>query len=326
MSQTTILDIAKALNLSPSTVSRALRGNGRVNASTRKLVEKKASEMEFRPNQWASSLRTGTSNNVGIIVPDIANRHYGSIVDGAERALSTAGYNTIVAQSHNCQADEQRIITHLTGQGLAGIILCSSTAKQENQYLSPNKATSVMKVQIGGTIDYFSNLHIDFDYLDGAFKAVKHLIIKGYNRIGLLLHAELYHHRSLLIEGSVAALLHSHMEGPTVFEDGATTPKELFDSGCDAFLCTHQTHNDILRRLIHQYKAISSRPIGIVTMGRCGEHENIGILELPSMEAGNRAAVELLERIKSRSMLPSHIILPILMTNNSAQNINTINY
>ncbi len=113
MSKATITHIAKALNVTPSTVSRALAGNPRVSEQTRLLVMAKADELGYEPNVMASSLRKGVSNTVGMIVPRINRQFFGNVISGVEAILNPAGYNLLISQSHERYADEVKAVNTL---------------------------------------------------------------------------------------------------------------------------------------------------------------------------------------------------------------------
>ncbi|MBQ4287458.1 MAG: LacI family DNA-binding transcriptional regulator, partial [Bacteroidales bacterium] len=100
MSATTIRDIAVALGVTPSTVSRALSGNPYVKESTRAAILMKARELGYERNVMASNLRKGTTNIVGIIVPRINREFFGNVISGAESVLSEAGYSVVICQTH----------------------------------------------------------------------------------------------------------------------------------------------------------------------------------------------------------------------------------
>lgn len=98
--QITIKDIARALNVSPSTVSRALKNNPDISQETRDLIHAYAHEHNYKPNAQAVNLRAGRSNTIGVIVPQMVHHFFSCVLSGIEQASSEAGYNIIVAQSH----------------------------------------------------------------------------------------------------------------------------------------------------------------------------------------------------------------------------------
>src|ERR1700749_4204796 len=95
----TIKDIAKALGLSTSTVSRALRDSYEISPETKKIVLEYAREINYRPNPIALSLKEKRSRSIGIIVSEIANSFFSQAINGIESVAHTKGYNVIIAQS-----------------------------------------------------------------------------------------------------------------------------------------------------------------------------------------------------------------------------------
>ena len=96
----TITQIAEALGITPSTVSRALSGSPRVKEETRSAVLKKAEQMGYERNIIASNLRKGRSDIVGIIVPRIHREFFSNVIGGAESILNEAGYSALICQTH----------------------------------------------------------------------------------------------------------------------------------------------------------------------------------------------------------------------------------
>ena len=91
--KTTIYDIAKRLNITAATVSRALNNNPNIKKSTRQLVHETAELMNYKQNKLALALKSGRSNNIGIIVPRVDNNFFGSVIRGIEEELYPHGYH-----------------------------------------------------------------------------------------------------------------------------------------------------------------------------------------------------------------------------------------
>jgi len=96
-SENSIVDIAKALGISPATVSRALNNNPRISEATRQRVKAMAEEMGYRHNSMASSLRNRRSNIIGLIVPRISMYFHSFFITALQRQLQAAGYNLMIA-------------------------------------------------------------------------------------------------------------------------------------------------------------------------------------------------------------------------------------
>ena len=95
----TIKDIAKALNISASTVSRALNNHPDISKATIKKVQDYAQKHNYIPNTLAMSLRTQKSNIIGVIVPELANHFFSSVLSGMEQEAEDEDYHVIVCQS-----------------------------------------------------------------------------------------------------------------------------------------------------------------------------------------------------------------------------------
>src|SRR5690606_26626625 len=96
--RTTIHDIARELEVTASTVSRALKDHPRTSETTEKLVHSTAKEMHYQPNSIAAALRRGSSDLIGVLVPTIDRNFFGSVVRGVEDVLTNSGYNVIVCE------------------------------------------------------------------------------------------------------------------------------------------------------------------------------------------------------------------------------------
>ena len=111
--QYTLKDLAKALNLSISTVSRALRNHPDVNESTRKKVQEFAEAVEFQKNPLALGLLKHKTNAIGVIIPEIANYFFSQLINGIQKVTYQAGYNVLICVSEESLEREKAITKHL---------------------------------------------------------------------------------------------------------------------------------------------------------------------------------------------------------------------
>src|SRR5258706_8222748 len=110
----TIKDIAKALGLSTSTVSRALRDSYEISPETKKLVLEYAEKIHYHPNPIALSLKERRSRSIGVIVCEIANSFFSQAINGIESIAYNNGYNVIIAQSRESYEREMLNLHFLT--------------------------------------------------------------------------------------------------------------------------------------------------------------------------------------------------------------------
>ena len=181
--QITIKDIAKALNVSPSTVSRALKDNPDISQDTRDAINKYAREHNYKPNALALNLRTSRSNTIGVIIPQLVHHFFSCVLSGIEMQAAKAGYNILVAQSNEEYEQEVKIVHSFLGARVCGVI--TSLAKDTSQYdhyqeLLNNNIPIVFYDRICTGIN---TERVVVDDYAGSFAAVEYMIQTGCKRI-----------------------------------------------------------------------------------------------------------------------------------------------
>lgn len=211
--KTTIYDIAKKLDITAATVSRALNNNPKISEVTRKLVLETAAKMNYKQNRLAQSLRSGKSNNVGVIVPRIDSNFFASVIRGIEEELHPEGYHIIICQTHEDENRQNENITTLMNAQVDGILMSITNVSGENEHVIKNvvrKNVPLVFFDRKKNMDGVSSVVInDFE---GGYLATKSLIEQGCKRIAHLtgdLSLEIYENRK---EGYEKALLDNGLE------------------------------------------------------------------------------------------------------------------
>ena len=241
----TITDIANALGVTPSTVSRALAGSPRVKEDTRLAVEKKAAEMGYERNVVASNLRKGRSNMVGIVVPRIHREFFSNVIGGAESVLNQAGYNVIICQTMESRESEIKALKALRNYRVAAVFLSHAIECRNSAHVREIIGNDLPLVQFDRVFPDLPGAKVVGANCEGAFTATKHLIEEGYKRIGTIagyMNSQAYVER---LAGYRLALESAGITfDPTiVFEDaivretGYEACKKAIAAGCDALYC-----------------------------------------------------------------------------------------
>ena len=123
----TIYDIAEKLNIAAATVSRALNDNPKISDDTKKLVMETAEKMNYRQNRLAIALKSGKTNNVGVIVPRVNTNFFGSVIRGIEDELNASGYQVIICQTHNDEEKEADNVESLLNSQVDAIFMSTSS-------------------------------------------------------------------------------------------------------------------------------------------------------------------------------------------------------
>ena len=184
--QITIKDIARILEISPSTVSRALKDHPDISPETKKLVQSFAEKVKYRPNALALSLRSSKTYTIGVIIPEIVHHFFSSVISGIEDVAYAAGYKVMICQSNENDAREAINIQALLDSRIDGILVSmSKTTRNTEQY--------ERIVENGTPLVFFDRVSEDINTdrvivndREGARIATTHLISQGCTKIVML--------------------------------------------------------------------------------------------------------------------------------------------
>ena len=202
----TIKDIAQALDLSPSTVSRALSDSYEINEETKKRVVDYAGQHNYRRNPIASSLRHGRSYSIGVVVCEVANSFFSHAIDGIESVAYSKGYHVIISQSHDAYEREVVNIQHLANRAVDGLLISLSAETKDFSHIVKLHELGLPIVFFDRVIDTFETHTVTSDNRTGAQKATESLIGRGFTKIAHLANAPHLSITAERMEGYQAAL------------------------------------------------------------------------------------------------------------------------
>jgi LacI family transcriptional regulator len=179
----TIKDIAKALNLSTSTVSRALRGSYEISAETKKAVLEYAEKINYRPNPIALSLKERRTRAIGVVVSEIANNFFSQAINGIESIAYNRGYHVIITQSHESEEREKVNVQHLASRGVDGLLVSLSSETIDLSHIRELHDRGMPIVFFDRVTDEIQTHKVTANNYLGAFHATEHLVYQGYKRI-----------------------------------------------------------------------------------------------------------------------------------------------
>lgn len=181
--QITIKDIARALNISTSTVSRALKNHPDISQSTKDAVNKYAKDFHYKPNTLALSLRTSKNNTIGVIVPEINNYFFSSILSGIEEIANQDDFNVIICQSSEKYEKEVRNAEALIATRVSGVLACLSKCTTNYDHFQGIIDSDIPLVFFDRICTDINTDRVVVDDYTGAFAAVEYLIQTGCKRI-----------------------------------------------------------------------------------------------------------------------------------------------
>lgn len=182
----TIKHIAEELNLTPATVSRALNDNARISEKTKALVNSTASRLNYHHNKIASSLRTGKTHTIGVIIPSARINFFGSVVHGIETLANEHGYHTLIYQSEESHQLEIKAIEAFMSARVDGILASLAKEASDFSHYTQLKKRNVPLVLFDRSNDSLHIPSVVIDDFKGAYLATTHLIEQGYKRIAHL--------------------------------------------------------------------------------------------------------------------------------------------
>lgn len=179
----TISDIARELNITPATVSRALSNHPAISDKTKESVQNAAKRLNYKRNRIASSLRSGKTHLIGVIIPSAEINFFGSVVHGIESIANMNGYNVLIYQSNESQEHEARgIETFLTAR-VDGILASIAKETVDYTHFLEAKSRNIPLVLFDRANDELGIPSVVIDDYKGAFAATTHLLKQGYRRI-----------------------------------------------------------------------------------------------------------------------------------------------
>lgn len=313
----TIKDIAKALNLSTSTVSRALRDSYEISPETKKLVLEYAEKINYHPNPIALSLKERRSRSIGIIVCEIANSFFSQTINGIESIAYNNGYNVIISQSRESADREMLNLQYLTSRSVDGLIISVSTETKDFSYfreLHDRGMPIVFFDRIVGDIDTHK---VIVDNYKGAYDATIHLIDSGYTRIAAVSNPvvlsigkeRLAGYKAALADRGIKAddsLIKYCQHGGMIVSEVENAIDELLQlpKKPDAILATADKLTTNCLRILKARKIAVPADIGLIGFSNTDLTElldpPLSVIRQPAFEMGEIATTLLLNLIESK--------------------------
>ena len=182
----TIIDVAKHLGASISTVSRALNNKSDINQKTKITIIQAANDLDYKPNFLAQSLHKGSTHTIDVIVPDVEHPFFAAVLAGIQQVPNNTGYRIIVCHSNESHHIEVINTETLMACRVDGLLLSHSKATTSFEHIKKLTEKGIPVVQydrVDMEINTSNVLHQDFK---GSFDLVEHLISQGCKRIGIM--------------------------------------------------------------------------------------------------------------------------------------------
>lgn len=182
----TLKEIAARLNVSLSTVSRALHKHPSIGISTQLKVEKLAKELNYEPNQTAIFFQKGKTYTIGVILPDLSEAFFSTAISAIEDAAYGRDYTVLLAQSHDDGEREKKLVEKMKKHRVDGLIVSVSKTTFTFDHFENLKSYNI-PVVFFDRIPPIKDIHfVGCDITAGSVEAVTYLLRKGHRSIGLI--------------------------------------------------------------------------------------------------------------------------------------------
>ncbi len=182
----TITDIARELNVSPSTVSRALNDHPALKKETKEAVRALAEKLDYQPNLIALNLLQKKSNTIGVIVPEITSHFFSAIITGIQDVIDNSNYNIMICLSNESYEEELTIVKKLSKIRVDGVLVSPSSATKNFDHFKSLQKSGIPVVVFDRDCPGLEADKVLVDDYAGAFQAVEYLIKSGCKKIAHL--------------------------------------------------------------------------------------------------------------------------------------------
>ncbi|GAA0872332.1 LacI family DNA-binding transcriptional regulator [Gangjinia marincola] len=210
----TLKQIARELDVSISTVSKALRDSAEISEDTKQKVKAFAKLYNYKPNNIALSLKNRKTKTIGLIVPEIVHHFFTTVIRGIEEYANEKGYHVMVCLSNNSFDKEVINMEMLANGSIDGFILSISKEtmlKEDYHHINEVINQGMPVVMFDRVVDQIKCDKVVIDDVEGATKAVQHLLDTGCKKVGLITTPDYINVGKLRTQGYTEALNKNRM-------------------------------------------------------------------------------------------------------------------
>ncbi len=182
----TIKEIARRLNVSVSTVSRALHNHPSIGLRTKLQVQKLAKEMHYEPNQAAISFKQGKTMTLGVILPNLGEEFFSIAINGIEDIATANNYTVLIGQSHDDTAREERIVDTMRRHRVDGVIISLAKTTRTYRHFEGLRKSNIPVVFFDRVPDDPEAYTVSCNLENSSVELVDWLVSQGHSHIGFI--------------------------------------------------------------------------------------------------------------------------------------------
>lgn len=227
----TIKEIAKKLNISVSSVSRALHDHPSIGLSTRIKVKKMAEQLGYTPNLAAISFQKGKTNTIGVIVPELSEAFFATAISAIENVANQRNYTVLFAQSHDDEQKEKQLVEKMLNHRVDGLLVSVAKNTSDFSHIEVFKKNKIPLVFFD-CIPPIKDIHYVVCNMEtGTLEAVNYLLKQGHRSIGLINGPSALYASKERKEGYIKAFTKNRLKyDPTLVTDCDLSEKSTEES------------------------------------------------------------------------------------------------
>lgn len=211
MSNISMKHLAKELNLSTATISKALRDSYDISEETKQRVLKLAKELNYSPNAHASSLRGRKSKTIAIVIPEVADSYFALAINGVEAIAQQEGFHVLIYLTHEQYEKEKSILKELLNGKVDGLLISVTAQTDKTTHIEELIQTGIPVVFFDRVIERIGSGEIVTDDFNASYLLTEHLIKQDCKNIAFLLFSSSLSITTQRLEGYKHALQKHHM-------------------------------------------------------------------------------------------------------------------
>lgn len=328
MKHVTIRALARELNLSVSTISKALRDSYEISAETKQRVLALAATLNYTPNPYASSLRGKKSRTIGVVVPEVADSFFSLAINGIESVVKAMGYHVLICLTHEQFDNEQLILKEFQSGRVDGVLLSVSRETLSGDHIRSLTAQDVPVVFFDRVLEEVQAARIVTNDFESGYTATAHLIEKGCREIVYLgiskslsisnqrmegYRRALADHRLTRRDNNIVACTNDPAENyktvKKVLQRKTFKPDGIVASVEKLTTTVYQACRDLRLDIPADVKVVCFSNLEIATI----LHPSLTTITQPAYEIGKAAAGVLLKAIKGVDVVQSQLVIPSVL-------------
>ncbi|MGG9963206.1 LacI family DNA-binding transcriptional regulator [Ferruginibacter sp. SUN106] len=330
MDKLTIKTLAKELQLSVSTISKALRDSHEISAETKRKVLALAEQLNYTPNPYASSLRKRKSKTIGVVIPEVVNSFFSQSINGIESVAKAKGYHVLIYLTHENFENEKAILKDFESGRVDGVLLSVSRETTGCTHISELIEKEVPVIFFDRVFNEINTVKVTTNDFESAYAATTHLINSGCKNphfvsiIGNLniISCRMQGYKKALEDNGIPFTDNNIINCTTNFENNYNTLLKKLKAAKrpDGILCSIENLSIIIYKVCEDLNIKIPNDLQMISFSNLDTasflNPPLTTITQPAYEIGQAAAATLVKALEKKNfVIPNEtVVIPSVLT------------